>query len=97
MKPDPPHQPEYRVVPAGIFKATCLQLLEEVYENRNLSLLVTKRGKLVGQLIGPPEGIKLSGPTVEADIDIIPTLQAEAKSAVGEHRKRKKAKKKKHK
>jgi len=97
MKTNPPHQHGYRIVAAGVFKATCLQLLDEVYENRNLSILVTKRGKLIGQLIGPPEGIKLSGPTVEADTDVIPTLQAEAGGYFEEHRKKKKDKKKKHK
>jgi hypothetical protein len=88
---------EYRVVAAGLFKATCLRLLDEVDENKNLAILVTKRGKLLGQLIAPPEGLKLSGPTVledsYADGDI-PALQAEARSAFEEHRKKKKDKKK---
>jgi hypothetical protein len=95
MKESFPGKREYRVVAAGVFKATCLQLLDEVHENRTLSILVTKRGKLIGQLIGPPEGIKLSGPTIEEDTDSIPTLRADA--TVEEHRKKKKDKKKKHK
>jgi hypothetical protein len=90
------HHPlrEYRVVAAGLFKATCLQLLDEVYENRNLSILVTKRGKLVGQLIGPPEGVTLSGPTIREDSDIR-ALQAEATTAFAEYRKKDKKKKRK--
>jgi hypothetical protein len=93
-------QREFRVIAAGVFKATCLQLLDEVHKNRNLSIIVTKRGKPIGQLIGPPEGIRLTGPTVVAeDIspDTIKLLQAEAKVAFEEHRKKKKDKKKKHK
>jgi len=97
MKANSPHQREYRVIAAGVFKATCLQLLDEVYENKHLSILVTKRGKLIGQLIGPPEGIKLSGPTVQADADAIPSLQAQATTAFEEHHKKKKDKKKKRK
>jgi hypothetical protein len=64
-------QREFRVIAAGVFKATCLQLLDEVHKNRNLSIIVTKRGKPIGQLIGPPEGIRLTGPTVVAE-DISP-------------------------
>ena len=97
MKANSPHQREYRVIAAGVFKATCLQLLDEVYENRNLSILVTKRGKLIGQLIGPPEGLKLSGPTVQLDTDAIPSLQVQATTAFEEHHKKKKDKKKKRK
>lgn len=90
MKPSTPPQREFRVIAAGVFKATCLQLLDEVHENRNLSIIVTKRGKPVGQLMCPPEGIELTGPTVIS-------LQAQATAAFEEHRKKKKDKKKKHK
>lgn len=100
MKVTAQPQREFRIVAAGLFKATCLQLLDEVCENRNLSIIVTKRGKPVGQLIGSPEGLKLTGPTVQGSaqaIDEIPSLQAEASAVVEEHRKKKKDKKKKHK
>jgi hypothetical protein len=72
-------------------------LLDEVYANKNLAILVTKRGKLLGQLIAPPENIKLSGPTVLEDLYAdgdIPALQAEARAAFAEHRKKKKDRKK---
>ena len=100
MKTIPQPEREFRIVPAGLFKATCLQLLDEVLENRNLSIIVTKRGKPVGQLTGSPEGLKLSGPTVQLSaqaIDEISSPPAEASAVVEEHRKKKKDKKKKHK
>jgi hypothetical protein len=100
MKQTPGVEREYRVVAAGVFKATCLQLLDEVYENRNLAILVTKRGKLIGQLIGPPQGITLSGPTVHKDdypVGVVSTIQADARAAFEEHSKKKKDKKKKRK
>jgi hypothetical protein len=93
MKPER----EFRVVAAGVFKATCLHLLNEVCDNRSLSILVTKRGKLIGQLIGPPEGVSLSGPTVQVDTDAIPGLQDRATTAFEERHKKKKDKKKKRK
>lgn len=91
---------EFRVVAAGLFKATCLQLMDEVYENRNLSIIVTKRGRPVGQLMGSPEGLRLTGPTVQVSsqaMDVVPTVQAEVSAVVEGHRKKKKDKKKKHK
>jgi hypothetical protein len=98
MKPAKPPRPEFRIVAAGLFKATCLQLLDEVYENRNLSILVTKRGKLIGQLIGPPKDIKLSGPIVQTvPAPDIPVPKAEAEGTVEEHGRNKDKKKKKHK
>ena len=45
--------PNVRTIAAGEFKAKCLQLRDEVNEN-NLTLIVTKRGKPVGQFIAPP-------------------------------------------
>lgn len=50
LKPDSP--PETRTIPAGEFKAKCLQLMEEV-NHSNLTLVVTKRGKPVAQIIAP--------------------------------------------
>ncbi len=94
MKQEHPAKREYHVVAAGVFKATCLQLLDEVYENRNLSIIVTKHGKPVGQLIGPPEGITLTGPSVQLESEALPSLQAAATAAFEEHRKKKKHKKK---
>ena len=60
---------EYRVIAAGKFKATCLQLLDEICENRNLTLIVTKRGKPVGELTAPPKDLTLGGPTVTLEGD----------------------------
>ena len=37
-------------VPAGLFKATCLRLLEEVRQQRK-EILITKRGKPVARLV----------------------------------------------
>jgi hypothetical protein len=100
MKPDTPCKREFRVIAAGVFKATCLQLLDEVYENRNLSIIVTKRGKPIGQLIAPPDGLKLIGPTVQVETyngDTLSDIKAHTKAAFEEDRKKKKEKKKKHK
>ena len=41
-----------RTIPAGEFKAKCLQLMDEVKE-KNLTLIITKRGKPVSQLTAP--------------------------------------------
>ncbi len=46
-------QPETRTISAAEFKAKCLKLMDEVSE-RKLTLIVTKRGKTVGQFIPPP-------------------------------------------
>jgi len=93
---------EFRVIAAGKFKATCLELMDEVYENRNLTIIITKRGKPVAQMTAPPSGIKLSGPTIELDpesyaVSVVSSLSAAATEAFEEHRKKKKDKKKKHK
>lgn len=45
-------QPETRTIPAGEFKAKCLQLMDEVVKG-NLTLIVTKRGKPVMQATAP--------------------------------------------
>jgi len=44
--------PETRTIPAGEFKAKCLQLMDEVNQ-KNLTLIITKRGKPVSQLTAP--------------------------------------------
>jgi antitoxin (DNA-binding transcriptional repressor) of toxin-antitoxin stability system len=41
-----------RTIPAGEFKAKCLQLMDEVHESK-LTVIVTKRGKPVAQLSAP--------------------------------------------
>jgi hypothetical protein len=56
---------EFRIVPAGELKAKCLQLMEEVNKDRNLTLIITKRGKPVAQMGAPPAGIKILGPVAE--------------------------------
>ncbi len=50
-------QPETRTIPAGEFKAKCLQLMDEVVKG-NLTLIVTKRGKPVMQAIAPVSSAK---------------------------------------
>ena len=95
-------QREFRIVPAGEFKAKCLQLMDEVYENKNLTIIITKRGKPVAQMTAPPEGIKLSGPTVELYPDTyavatVSSLDDAASAAFEEHRKKKRKDKKKRK
>lgn len=40
-------------VSASEFKATCLALLDRVYETGQ-PLLITKRGKVIAQLVPPP-------------------------------------------
>ena len=37
-------------ISAGVFKATCLQLMDEVY-NKHITLVITKRGKPVAKLV----------------------------------------------
>ena len=46
-------EPETRTIPAGEFKAKCLQLMDEVNE-KNLTLIITKRGKPVSRVTAPP-------------------------------------------
>jgi prevent-host-death family protein len=48
----PTTKPEVRIIPAGEFKAKCLQLMDEVNEKK-LTLIVTKRGKPVSQVTAP--------------------------------------------
>jgi prevent-host-death family protein len=42
-----------RTIPAGEFKAKCLQLLDEVQRTGGM-IIVTKRGKPVARLTAPP-------------------------------------------
>ena len=87
-------EPEFRIIAAGKFKATCLELMDEVLETPTLTLIITKRGKPVAQLTAPPNGLKLSGPVVE----LAPTTKAIDLSVSAEKpRKRKRKDKKKHK
>ena len=44
--------PETRTIPAGEFKAKCLRLMDEVNEKK-LTLIITKRGKPVSQVVPP--------------------------------------------
>jgi hypothetical protein len=74
--------------------------MDEVHENPHLSILITKRGKLVGQLTTPPEGLTLTGPTVRIDAQASGdgSDPQTISPAISEgHRKKKKDKKKKHK
>jgi len=50
LAPDP--EPEVRTIPAGEFKAKCLQLMDELSE-KNLTLIITKRGKPVMRATAP--------------------------------------------
>ena len=95
MKKESAPAPEFRIVPAGKFKAQCLQLMDEVYENRNLTIIITKRGKPVAQMTAPAAGLKLSGPTVELDPDTY--LKEPAITAFEKHRDKKRKDKKKRK
>ena len=92
---------EYRIVPAGIFKATCLHLLDEVYSKRTLVVIVTKYGKPVAQLTAPPPGFKLGGPAIEDEglpIAVFGQVDDESKAAFDQYvKKTKKDKKKKRK
>ena len=70
-------------VPAGEFKAKCLQLLDEVAASRE-PLVITKFGKPVAQLIPMPPTAKLRGAmegTVLFEHDIIAPLENEWEAA----------------
>ena len=45
--------PQVRTIAAGEFKAKCLQLMDEVNE-KNLTLIITKRGKPVMRAMAAP-------------------------------------------
>lgn len=61
-------------VKAGIFKDTCLQLLDDVHD-RNLQVIVTKYGKPVAKVVPPdvqmPSAFGFMRGTVLAQEDII--------------------------
>lgn len=84
-----------RVVPAGEFKARCLQLMDEVLAHPGLTLVITKRGKPVAQLTAPPAGLKMTGPTatLAAEPARIPRLDAAAEEPQRKKRKGKKKRK----
>lgn len=65
------------VIGAGEFKAKCLQLLDDVAETK-ASLVITKRGKPVAQLVPIPAEVDLYGAlagSVLAEGDIISPLE----------------------
>jgi antitoxin (DNA-binding transcriptional repressor) of toxin-antitoxin stability system len=95
MKPESQSTLEFRIVPAGKFKATCLQLMEEVAENPGLHLIITKRSKPVAQLTAPPIGLKLTGPTANLVTPEEPTPVPQQSPAKEPHGKKRKGKKKK--
>lgn len=45
-------EPEVIEVKAGVFKDTCLQLLDQVHE-REVEVVVTKRGQVVARVVPP--------------------------------------------
>jgi prevent-host-death family protein len=49
-----------RTIPASVFKARCLALLDEVAETKE-TLVVTKRGKAVAQVVPAEEPPSLVG------------------------------------
>jgi hypothetical protein len=101
MKAEPLHEREYRIVAAGEFKAKCLQMMDDVLANSQLTLVITKRARPVAQLTAPSPGLQLTGPSV-----LLPTqgpapasekgLQAAATATTEEHRHKKHKRKKKH-
>jgi antitoxin (DNA-binding transcriptional repressor) of toxin-antitoxin stability system len=85
---------QHRIIGAGQFKATCLQLIDEVNKDRTLTLIITKRGKPLAQLTAPPLGIELSAPQVLPSVAAsTPTKSTSA--PIEEHSKKHKGKKKK--
>jgi antitoxin (DNA-binding transcriptional repressor) of toxin-antitoxin stability system len=96
MKASTPATTQHRIIPAGQFKATCLQLIDEVHADRSLTLIITKRGKPLAQLTAPPLGIEISAPQVLPSIEASKASSNKATSeAVAEHGKKRKGKKKK--
>ena len=45
------------VVAAGVFKDTCLQLLDQVHE-REIEVVVTKRGEVVARVVPPENSVR---------------------------------------
>jgi prevent-host-death family protein len=75
-------EPEARNIPAGEFKAKCLQLMDDVNAGK-FSLIVTKRGKPVSYITRPPAEVKVfrsvvgSAPDIKITGDIISPLPQE--------------------
>ncbi len=70
-------------MPAGEFKAKCLQLLDEVAQTRE-SLVITKFGKPVACLVPMPPATKLRGAlegTVLFEKDIVSPLEDDWEAA----------------
>jgi prevent-host-death family protein len=70
-------------IPAGEFKAKCLQLLDEVAASRE-PLVITKYGKPVAQLVPMPPATKLRGAlegTILFEKDIISPLENDWEAA----------------
>ena len=54
-------RPQTRTIPAGEFKAKCLQLMDEVNET-GMPIIITKRGRPVSRLVPPePKGAGIRG------------------------------------
>lgn len=70
-------------IPAGQFKAKCLQLLDQVAASRQ-PLVITKFGKPVAQIVPMPPAVKLRGAlkgTVLYEGDIVSPLENEWEAA----------------
>jgi prevent-host-death family protein len=68
---------------AGDFKAKCLQILNEVAENRE-SLIITKRGKPIAKLVPVEPEQQLFGAlrgSVVAETDIVVPLEEDWEAA----------------
>ena len=90
-------EPEVRTLGAGKFKATCLQLMDEVLE-KNLTIIVTKRGKAVAQLSAPTKPEAAPSPTPSPAAKEAPVAKKAPATKDQKHsKKRDKGKKKKHK
>jgi len=94
-------QYQVRTIAAGLFKAQCLKLLDEVNETPTL-LIVTKRGKPRGMLCGPSTETSVIAAAMEhwykAAASASPTFSFEAafdqpQQSPGPEKKKKKDKK----
>lgn len=64
-----------RVIGAGEFKARCLELMNEVH-NRHVSLVITKRGRPVAQLVPVEPRPKLGFGCMRGTIQIVGDIVA---------------------
>jgi prevent-host-death family protein len=62
-----------REVPAGVFKARCLALLDEVAQTGQ-PVVVTKRGKPVARLVPVEEPKRIEGSVLQCDDILSPVL-----------------------